>query len=843
MSIPTWLDASFAPLVDATVRGAIILLVVLVLTHLLRRRSAAARHALWAGAVCAQLLLVGWAVAGPRWSVAIPKAVDAMLPSIAAPQVTVPPDAEAVPTVPASRSTEQVRQSAEKVTPVGATSPSAPVVREASVSSDAASTTTDQPRTPITWRTILLVVWALGVVVVLVRLAAGTMIVAALAKRGARVDDGHWLAQAQRIAGALGITRPLTLLRGDRIGVPITWGIVYPVVLLPADADAWPDERRQFVLVHEMAHVKRLDALTQLLGQFVLALFWFNPLVWIANRRMQLEREHACDDYVLRHGTSASHYAEELLAMVRSLGTTRRSGVQPAFAALAMARRSEFEGRMLSILDPVMSRRPLSRARGTIGVLASLLVVVPLAALRPYHRATPAATSPTVDAGRVKRADTGDEFPTSFKIQMLPDTGGDSTSPKSAQGAHRTVGALAAGLAALATSARTADSALASTQRSLAHMATTNPKSCDDEVVRGTVIRSIHSDEDDDGSHNSIRYLNVNDDHCTETRLTGKVTFNDDETGIVSMAPDAVAVFRERVGSQRRELIVRPNGSGLSYIYTKNGVSAPFDAGAQAWFANMVQTVLREGAVNVAPRVARVRRQGGVDAVLRMIADIQSSGSKRAHYIALLNEGGLTSAEGDRLVRQAARDIPSSGDLRAVLIAAAPLVRDQSRSASALEQAAAAVPSSGDRTAVLMEYGESRDHAMLLSVMRAAATIPSSGDKSRLLSALTVRYFESGDADLRDAYFQTLSTIPSSGDMRRVLMGVVSGYASSQPVALDVISASNAVASSGDRAAVLLGVANSGALRDAKVRDALLEAAQRLAAGDANRVLTAAARR
>ncbi|MEO5814153.1 MAG: M56 family metallopeptidase [Gemmatimonadaceae bacterium] len=50
--------------------------------------------------------------------------------------------------------------------------------------------------------------------------------------------------------------------------------------------------------------MKRLDALTQLAGQLALALFWFDPLVWVANRRMQLEREHACDDYVLRRADS-----------------------------------------------------------------------------------------------------------------------------------------------------------------------------------------------------------------------------------------------------------------------------------------------------------------------------------------------------------------------------------------------------------------------------------------------------------------------------------------------------------------------------------------------------------
>jgi beta-lactamase regulating signal transducer with metallopeptidase domain len=823
-----WLDASFTPLVDATVRGAIILLAVLVITHLLRRRSAALRHALWAGAVCAQLLLVGWAVAGPRWSVAIPTAVDAVLPSAPALQATIPPSVTASSSAAMTHGAEPVRPEPVRIAPTEKSS-SARVAHDTNVATE---TVAPASHAPISWRTLLLVVWALGALIVLARLAAGTVIVAALARRGARVDDGRWLAQAQRLAVALGITRPLTLLRGDRVGVPITWGVVYPVVLLPADADAWPDERREFVLVHEMAHVKRLDALTQLVGQFVLALFWFNPLVWIANRRMQLEREHACDDYVLRHGTSASKYAEELLAMVRSLGTTSRGGVQPAFAALAMARRSEFEGRMLSILDPAMSRRPLSRARGTIGVLASLLVVVPLAALRPYHQAAAAGAHVVADSTGTKRGESSDEFPRSFKIHIAPDTGSDSNN------------AFVAGLAALATRVTKTDSARTATQRSLARAATTNPKSCDDDVVRGTVIRSVHSDEHDDGSRNSVRYLNVNDDHCTETRLTGKVTFNDDETGIVAMAPDAVAVFRERIGNERRELIVRPNGSALSYLYTRNGVSAPFDASAQSWFANMVQLVLREGAVNVEPRVARIRKQGGVDAVLRMVADIQSSGSKRAHYLALLNEGGLTSTEADRLVRQAARDIPSSGDLRAVLIAAAPLVRDQSHSASTLEQAAAAVPSSGDRSAVLETFGETRNHAMLLSVMQMATTVPSSGDKARLLSVLAPRYFDDGDAELRAAFFHTLGTVPSSGDMRSVLTGAVMGYAgASQPVALGIITASNGVASSGDRAAVLLGVANSGALRDAKVRDAYLDAAQHLAAGDANRVLTAAARR
>ena len=62
-----------------------------------------------------------------------------------------------------------------------------------------------------------------------------------LARRASIVDDGDWLLLAQRLAHRLDISRPVTLLRSDRSCVPMTWGLVYPTVLLPTDADDWTD--------------------------------------------------------------------------------------------------------------------------------------------------------------------------------------------------------------------------------------------------------------------------------------------------------------------------------------------------------------------------------------------------------------------------------------------------------------------------------------------------------------------------------------------------------------------------------------------------------------------------
>jgi HEAT repeat protein len=232
--------------------------------------------------------------------------------------------------------------------------------------------------------------WAVGAAAVLLRLSLGTLRVWRIARQSRRMTDARWLALSQRIAQELNVSRPLTLLQGDSLNVPVTFGVVFPVVLLPADAHLWPMDRRRLVLLHEVAHVKRMDAFTQVVSQFVLALFWFNPLVWVALKHIRAERERACDDFVLRGGMKASAYVDDLITMVRSIDTS----TGPAFAALAMARRSEFEGRMLAILDSHVSRRGAGRLVAAFTTLTMLLVAAPLAAMRPVPQ-------PTDDVARI----------------------------------------------------------------------------------------------------------------------------------------------------------------------------------------------------------------------------------------------------------------------------------------------------------------------------------------------------------------------------------------------------------------------------------------------------------
>jgi hypothetical protein len=236
--------------------------------------------------------------------------------------------------------------------------------------------------------------WLAVAGLLLVRLAIANARVSGWKRASDIVDDGRWNSLMRRLTRDYHIERPVVLLQSGETDVPVTWGVVYPVVLIPANADEWDEEQRIAVLTHELAHVKRFDALSQMVGQVALALLWFHPLAWVAVRRMRQEREHACDDFVLAAGARASRYADDLLGLARRLARP----TAPAAAALAMARRSELEGRLLAILDPAIKRGAVQK--GKVGALAILVLLcaVPLSAFKPAARVNVVPTESPVAA-------------------------------------------------------------------------------------------------------------------------------------------------------------------------------------------------------------------------------------------------------------------------------------------------------------------------------------------------------------------------------------------------------------------------------------------------------------
>jgi HEAT repeat protein/beta-lactamase regulating signal transducer with metallopeptidase domain len=179
---------------------------------------------------------------------------------------------------------------------------------------------------------------------------------------------------------SMGLRPDADLVESDELRVPVVFGFRRPKVILPSRATEWPDTRLRAVLLHESAHIRRRDLFFQLLAKVACALFWFNPLAWIHERRLFLASEKAADDQVVGRGGTPSDYAEPLLEASMELGTERN----PVWATAAMAEGTAFKERILSLLDPNIRRgEPPMLQRGIV-VLSAAVLVFPLLAFSPW---------------------------------------------------------------------------------------------------------------------------------------------------------------------------------------------------------------------------------------------------------------------------------------------------------------------------------------------------------------------------------------------------------------------------------------------------------------------------
>ncbi|NVB84010.1 MAG: M56 family metallopeptidase, partial [Kofleriaceae bacterium] len=222
-----------------------------------------------------------------------------------------------------------------------------------------------------TW---LAIMWAAGALVVALRVLRGQLSARRIAEMAESNVAESWSAALREATASLSIARHIELLRSERVGSPMTLGVLRPRVLLPAAADGWSRERLRAVLLHELGHVRRRDTLVQLVAQLACALYWWNPLVWFAAARLRIEREHACDDLVLGSGILPSSYAADLLEVARSLSIESHAG------AICMADSSSTETRLRRILDATAPRR-VPRAHFRLAACALTLACAALLAV------------------------------------------------------------------------------------------------------------------------------------------------------------------------------------------------------------------------------------------------------------------------------------------------------------------------------------------------------------------------------------------------------------------------------------------------------------------------------
>jgi bla regulator protein blaR1 len=139
-------------------------------------------------------------------------------------------------------------------------------------------------------RTILLILWAVGTFI----FAAYHILTYARFVRSVRAQTSM-----------LGTQSNISVRTSDRVQSPLAYGVMTKIILLPLDfAERYSQREQHFAMAHELTHHRRGDIAANMLGLFLLSLFWWNPIAHWAWAAFRKDQEAACDALVLRHATA-----------------------------------------------------------------------------------------------------------------------------------------------------------------------------------------------------------------------------------------------------------------------------------------------------------------------------------------------------------------------------------------------------------------------------------------------------------------------------------------------------------------------------------------------------------
>ncbi|HEX7960009.1 MAG TPA: M56 family metallopeptidase, partial [Terriglobales bacterium] len=789
----------FAAGVEAVAKVTIVLLLAWMASTALRRASAALRHLLATIAIFLVLVMPWLIRLGPQWRIPVLPIESAAHGTVGTVTDAAVLDAEPIATpngaepLARRKAERQAKQQKQRRTytdsqEVSLNNPTTTAIAAAPVEPTHSPRTTD-------WKLWVLLVWVAGVFVLVVRLSSSYLSLRKSISRSERLTDAAWTELALDIERDLRIGRPVRLLKSSEVDVPITAGFLYPRVLLPVEAPEWNLERRRVVLLHEFAHIKRLDALTQLLAQIAVALYWFHPLVWWAACKMQREREHACDDFVLSAGARASDYAGDLL----DFGSRTRP--QAAYgAALAMARRSQLEGRLLAVLDGTTNRSSVSFGTFAAVALVACAIALPVTALRAIgaqtsnqptatERNPPKASAPSTTPAKPEAQASAPALPSTVEASPAPaasaaPTMGIASTPQTAEGAPAAVSEAVSQSApaspGVPSSAST--SATARSSNSYSYGYTTGGS----EKLQAFECKSDgHSMSDWIQSNNGRRTwkaswsgVGPNGERCNiNLYAEGNIVFKTDLSGIQSISPGGFLEISASNGPHFRKVTAKPNGAGnVELSWTVD--SQPGELGDQerGWLAAFLLALERQTAFSAETRVPALLQKGGPNAVLDEVNNMTADYARSRYLLLMLEKDKLDNAQLLRTIEFTGKNMGSDYEHARVLLQVAKQYSlDDETSRRAFLNSSNGLKSDYEHARVLLELlkrprlsTETRN-----SAIQSANNIHSNFERARVLIAATCDCDNVAPAPLPAVFYEAANGIGSDFEHSRVLLAVI----------------------------------------------------------------------
>ncbi len=219
----------------------------------------------------------------------------------------------------------------------------------------------------------LSVLWLLGACLMLARGLLGVATVRSWTKdqkTSSSIDLTALEDVLKELVARLKLHRAVRLMVSERVSTPAVIGLMWPTILLPvAMLSEVPAQQWRIIIAHELAHVRRWDAIASLLQMMIESCLFFNPAVWWISRQVRIEREACCD-------ALAAEVCGQPLNVARTLVEVAASVVAPALSpALAFAEPSqpgELSDRVMRLVDPDRAARPRVSWASLLAVVLAL---------------------------------------------------------------------------------------------------------------------------------------------------------------------------------------------------------------------------------------------------------------------------------------------------------------------------------------------------------------------------------------------------------------------------------------------------------------------------------------
>lgn len=247
------------------------------------------------------------------------------------------------------------------------------------------------------WLSLLLLFWLLIAIALIARISLTRHRLVALSTRTALPPQPREVEALTRARRRVGVRRSIDLARSPVPEAPAVLRIFRPLIVLPPrGCEELDDDELESLLCHECAHVSRHDNLVARIESLICALFWFHPLLWIAQRITAVERERACDEAV----ANSADERETFLAALNKFCQASIAPRLPGVSCMATARLKERMDHVMN-LDTLRKHAPSAR-RVTLLAASALAAFTVVTAFFGDNRAFAVARTPSTGSYSIK---------------------------------------------------------------------------------------------------------------------------------------------------------------------------------------------------------------------------------------------------------------------------------------------------------------------------------------------------------------------------------------------------------------------------------------------------------